>query len=167
MARPRKPASLNLSKKYTKAEKEEMAEMEEQLKGNFDDVKHIPEHLDELGQQYYKFIVEELEVSSLLSNLDIPLIEQTADSLSKMRQADEIINEEGIMLKEYDRNGHEVRKEHPMVNTKDKYQKQFRALSTQLGMSPSSRAELAALKIENNEKEQDPLMNLLAARGGA
>lgn len=77
MARPRKPASLNKSKKYTKAEKAEMAAMEEELKGDDDQVKDIPNHLDEMAKQYYAFIVTELEVSDLLSNLDIPLIEQT------------------------------------------------------------------------------------------
>ena len=165
MARPRKPASLNKSKKYTKAEKAEMAAMEEELKGDDDQVKDIPNHLDEMAKQYYAFIVTELEVSDLLSNLDIPLIEQTADCLSKMRQADEIINEEGIMIIEFDRNGNEVRKEHPMVGTKQKYLNQFRAVFTQLGMSPSSRASLALINLENNQKDQDPLLNLLNVGG--
>lgn len=115
MVRPRKPASLKQGKSESKAQLEIRAEAEERLKGNTDLFKDVPEHLDELAQEYYYFIVTELEISDILSNLDIPLLEQTADCLSKMRQADEIINEEGIIIKQQDRYGNELIKEHPAV----------------------------------------------------
>ncbi|MDR4281764.1 P27 family phage terminase small subunit, partial [Bacillus subtilis KCTC 1028 = ATCC 6051a] len=47
------------------------------------------------------------------------------------------------------------------VATKQKYLNQFRALSTQLGLSPASRAQLAGLKIEQKNEEEDPLLKLL------
>lgn len=161
MSRLRKPASLKQGKSETKAQLQERAEIEERLKGNTDLFKEVPDHLDELAQDYYVFIVTELEISDVLSNLDIPLLEQTADCLSKMRQADEIINREGIIINQKDRYGNELIKEHPAVATKQKYLNQFRAMSQQLGLSPSSRAQLAGMKTDKKEEEQDPLLKLL------
>lgn len=161
MPRPRKPASLKQGHSESKAQLEERAEAEKELTSNKDLLSEIPDHLDELAQEYYKFLITELEISDILCNLDIPLLEQTADCLSKIRQADEIINREGIIITQIDRYGNEQIKEHPAVNTKQKYLNQFRALSTQLGLSPASRAQLAGLKIEKKEQEEDPLLKIL------
>ena len=68
MARPRKPASLKKGKSETKAQLEARAEQEQKLKGNTNLFENIPEHLDELAKQYYKFLVTELEISNILSN---------------------------------------------------------------------------------------------------
>lgn len=161
MARPRKPASLKQGKSESKAQLLIRAEAEQSLMGSADLLQEIPDHLDELAQDYYRFLVTELEISDILSNLDIPLLEQTADCLSKMRQADAIINEEGLILEQLDRYGNSQIKEHPAVSIKQKYLNQFRALSTQLGLSPASRAQLAGMKIEKKEEEEDPLLKVL------
>lgn len=161
IARPRKPASLKKGKSETKEQLKVRAEEEEKLQGNFDLVNEVPEYLDELAQTYYKFLTSELEISNILSNLDIPLLEQTADSLSKMRQCDDILNKEGLIIRVPDRYGNEMIKEHPAVATKHKYLNQFRALSTQLGLSPSSRAQLAGMKVEDKEVQQDPVLQAL------
>lgn len=161
MARARKPASLKQGHSETKAQLEERAEAERKLMGNDNLVQVVPDYLDELAQEYYQFLVNELEISDILSNLDIPLLEQTADCLSKMRQADDIINEEGLILNQQDRYGSVQIKEHPAVGTKQKYLNQFRALSQQLGLSPASRAQLAGMKIEKKEEEEDPLLQVL------
>lgn len=161
MARPRKPASLKQGNSETKAQLQVRAEQEQRLQGHNDLVNIIPEHLDPMAQDYYEFLITELEISDILSNLDIPLLEQTADCLSKMRQADAIINVEGIIITQVDRYGNEQTKEHPAVGTKQKYLNQFRALSTQLGLSPASRAQLAGMKIDKQEEDNDPLLQLL------
>lgn len=164
MGRPRKPASLQTGNSTSKAEKERLAQAEQSLKGNDDMIYDIPEHLDELAIEYYKYLIKQLEETELLSNLDKPLVEQVADSLSKMRQCDEIINRDGILITEVNRAGHENQKEHPIISTKMKYLDRFRTLSTQLGMSPSSRAALAALNIEKLEEDSDQLLNILNER---
>ena len=161
MARPRKPAALKKGKSETKEELKIRAEAEEKLIGDTDLLKDIPDYLDPLAQAYYKFLVHELEISEILSNLDIPLLEQTADSLSKMRDCDKIINEEGVIITDVDRYGNDVVKENPAVGTKQKYLNQFRALSTQLGLSPASRAQLAGMQIEQAKTEDDPLLKIL------
>jgi P27 family predicted phage terminase small subunit len=161
MARQRKPASLKQGKSESKAQLEIRAEAERRLMGNDDLLHDVPDYLDPLAQAYYLFLITELEISDILSNLDIPLLEQTADCLSKMRQADDIINEEGILVTQIDRYGTSVTKEHPAVATKQKYLNQFRAMSQQLGLSPSSRAQLAGMKVEQKEEEADPILQLL------
>lgn len=161
MSRAKKPASLKKGNSESKEQLKERAAMEESLKGNTDLFRTVPEHLDELAQKYYSFLVTELEISDILSNLDIPLLEQTADCLSKMRKADEYINNEGIIISTIDRYGSNITKEHPAVGTKQKYLNQFRALSQQLGLSPASRAQLAGMKIEQKEDEEDPLLKIL------
>ena len=166
MARPRKPGSLKAGKSETKSHLEERAKVEEEMSGNNDLLDEAPEILDEDGQAYYYFLIEQLSDSGILSNLDIPVLTQTADCLSKMDQADRIINSnpEGIMIKGIDRNGNEYIKEHPAVNTKQKYLNQFRALSTQLVLSPSSRASLAEAKIQKEKDSEDELMKILGGK---
>lgn len=161
MARPRKPARFKKGRSENKQQLKVREEQEQRLMGNTDMIQTIPQYLDPLAKAYYKFLTTELEISGLLTNLDIPLLEQTADSLSKLRQCDDILNAEGILITTYDRNGNEIMKEHPTVKTKMAYMNQFKSLSTQLGMSPSSRAQLAGMQIEKKQEESDPLLQLL------
>lgn len=160
--RKKKPASLKRGNSESQEELKERASIEDDLRGDADRVANTPEWLDELGKKYYDFIVSELEISGILSNLDMPLIAQTADSLSRMRACDEVLNREGLLVTHIDRNGLEVEREHPLVGTKHKYLNQFRQLSIELGLSPSSRAALASLKIEHKEEEEDPLLKILS-----
>lgn len=164
--RPSRPAKLHKGNTYSKSDLTKMAKIEDDIKGDTDLVYQVPDHLDDLAQEYFSFIVSELEISDLLGNLDVPLIEQTSDCLSKMRQCDEIINQEGVLIVELDRYGNETRKEHPTVATKQRYLNQFQKLSTQLGMSPSSRAQLAAMVVDKKEEEGNPIVQLLSQREG-
>jgi P27 family predicted phage terminase small subunit len=161
MARARKPASLKAGKSETKEQLAVRESIEQQLLGGTDKVAIVPEHLDELAKVYYEYLVSELEISGLLSNLDIPVLEQTADSLSKIRDCDEHLNEEGLVITRTDRYGHENVIENPYIKIKMAYLNQFRSLANQLGLSPSSRAALAGKKIEEKEKEEDPLLQIL------
>lgn len=161
---PNKPASLKMkdgTKHHTKDELKKMMEQEEKIKGNSEKVTDIPDHLDDLAKEYYKYITEELEVSGLLSNLDIPLVEQTADCLSRMREADIIIQQRGVVVEQKDRNSNDIVKKNPAVDVKLAYLDRFNRLSNQLGMSPSSRAALAELNVEQKEKEDDLVLKAL------
>lgn len=162
MARARKPASLKQGKSETKEQLEAREAIEKQLLGETDKVSVIPEHLDELGKVYYQYLVDELEISGLLSNLDVPILEQTADALSKIRECDENLNAEGLVITKTDRYGHENSIENPYVKIKMAYLNQFRSLANQLGLSPSSRAALASKKIEAKEEQEDPLLKVLS-----
>lgn len=163
MARPRKPADLKAGNSENKGDLDERSELEAKLSGEDNLVWIVPDILDDYGKEYYKFLINEFSEANFLSNLDVPLLTQTADCLSKMRLADEIIDREGIKYDTFDKFGNTIPKEHPTVKTKLAYLTQYRALSTQLGLSPSARASLSQMKIDAKEEEEDPL--LAALRG--
>lgn len=164
MSRARKPASLKAGKSETKEQLAARGAIEKQLLGGTDKIGIVPEHLDELAKVYYQFLVTELEISGLLSNLDVPVLEQTADTLSKIRECDENLNKDGLVITKIDRYGHENQMENPYVKIKMAYLNQFRSLANQLGLSPSSRASLASKKIEAKEEAEDPLLQILRRR---
>lgn len=159
--RPRKPGSLKQGNSETKNQKEERAELEKKIGSHKDQVMHVPENLDERAKEYYKFLTTELEVTDLLANLDIPILSQTADCLSRMDEADEEIAENGMFINQLDRNNNEIRKENPAVGAKLKYLNHFKGLVGQLGLSPSSRASLVSMNIEKQEEELDPVLQIL------
>jgi P27 family predicted phage terminase small subunit len=161
MARQKKPASLKAGKSETKEQLAVREEIEKQLLGGTDKIATVPSHLNDLAQVYYQFLVNELEIGGLLSNLDIPLLEQTADTLSKIRECDSALNQQGLVLSGVDRYGHDYAKENPYVKIKMGYLNQFRNLANQLGLSPSSRAALASKKIDKQAEEEDPLLKVL------
>lgn len=161
MARQKKPASLKQGKSESKEQLAYRDQIEQQLLGNADKISTIPEHLNDMAQVYYQFLITELEISGILSNLDIPLLEQTADTLSKIRDCDDALNEQGLVIEGIDRYGQTFAKENPYVKIKMAYLNQFRNLSNQLGLSPSSRASLAAKQIEQKEEEEDPVLKIL------
>lgn len=132
------------------------------MAGNNDRIDKVPDQLDDLGKEYYTTLIEDLSEASFLSNLDIPMLTQAADALSKMQQADEIIKTQGIIYNTFDKFGNDIPKEHPAVGIKQKYLNQFRALSTQLGLSPSARASLSEMKVQAKKEEEDPVFQILA-----
>lgn len=161
MSRPKMPASLKKGNTETKKQKKERANIEAVLKGNDDKVFEIPEYLDDLAKIYYKFLLEELGSANILSNLDTPLLEQTADCLSKIRQCDDMINTQGLFYMEEDRYGHERLVENVAVKTKLNLLTKYGQFANSLGLSPSARASLASKKIEEKEKQDDPLLQIL------
>lgn len=161
IARAKKPASLKQGKSESKEQLDAREQIEQQLLGSTDKIAIIPEHLNEMAKVYYEFLINELEISGILSNLDIPLLEQTADTLSKIRECDEDLNINGLVIEITDRYGNVVQKENPYVKIKMAYLNQFRSLANQLGLSPSSRASLAGKQLEKKEEEEDPLLKVL------
>ena len=155
MARPRKPAAFqsHMERNYTKEEITEMEAAEEALRGGSEQVNKVPSHLSDLGKQYYKAITEEMKLSGVLSNLDIPLVSLTAETLAIIRDCEEMLNEEGLIL--------EDGKPHPAVNIRDKNLSQVRSLMVQLGMTPSSRASIAVDNIKQKKDDEDPLLKIL------
>lgn len=161
MAPSRKPAALKQGKSETKAQLKIREDQEKRLMGAADMLHEVPDYLDPLAKAYYKFLVSELEISGLLTNLDIKILEQTSDAMSKLRQCDDILNVEGLIVTSYDGRGNEINKEHPAIKIKMQYMNVFKTLSNQLGMSPASRAQLAGMQIQAKADEEDPLLQLL------
>jgi len=149
---------------HNKDEIRRMKEIEAELRGSDNLLDEAPEYLSEVGKKYYYFIIEELKDREILSNLDKPLIEQTADCLDKMFIADSILNKEGMFIEVINSRGEKQLKEHPAVKTKQAYLNQFRFCSGQLGMSPSSRAQMGQMKMEAKQEAEKPVNKILAKR---
>lgn len=162
MARARKPASLKKGNSETVAQKKHREEIEKALRGNDDNVKVVPSYLSKDEQIYYKWLIDELEISGLITNLDVPILEQTANALFIMRQCDDIIRAEGILIKSFDKYGNEVVKPNPAIKIKLDYQTKYAALCNQLGLSPAARASLAGKQIDAKAEAEDPVMKLLS-----
>lgn len=154
----------NKSHHHSKEELKKMKEFEQELQGHDDLLYQAPEYLSEVGKEYYNFIVNELKDRGILSNLDKPLIEQTADCLDKMFIADSILNKEGMFIDVVNSRGETHLKEHPAVKTKQAYLNQFRFCSSQLGMSPSSRAQMAQFKLDAKQESEKPVNKILSKR---
>ena len=161
MARQRKPAALKQGKSESKAQLQQRKQIEDMLNGDDDLVYSVPQNLDAKGQVFYQFIVEELRHANILTNIDIPLIEQTADCLSKMRECDIMLEKNGLFYEELDRYGNSKLVENVAMKTKLNLMTKYSQFCNALGMSPSSRAALASKKIEAKEEQQDPLLKLL------
>ena len=165
MARQRKPSSLKKGKSENKEQLAEREAIERQLMGNSDNVKSVPEYLTEEEQVYYKWLVEEIEICGIITNLDKPLLEQTANCLWVMHKCDMHIRANGVLASKSDRFGLIEEKENPSIKIKLAYQAKYSSLCNQLGLSPAARASLAGKKIEAKEDAADPLLQVL--RGGA
>lgn len=161
MPRQKKPACLKQGKSESKAQLQQRQQIEEMLSGDDGLVYSVPQNLDSKGQIFYKFIVDELRHSNILTNIDIPLLEQTADCLSKMRECDILIEKMGLFYEELDRYGNKKIVENVAMKTKLNLMTKYNQLCNMLGMSPSSRAALASKKAEVKEQEKDPLLQLL------
>ena len=164
MAKSKQPAYLRLENKDKNSNQEDLKKMvkiEERLRGSNDKIETPPDTLSDLGKAYYTFVVTELLKRDVLSNLDIPIIEQAADCLDKMQQLDEVLNEEGMFIEARDSRGNEFIKEHPAVKTKQTYLNQFRYVAGQLGMSPASRAQMAEAEMKKTVEETKPINKLM------
>lgn len=112
--------------------------MEDKLRGRYDKAHHAREELPDEVKNLYEAIAWHLEGAGILSNLDIDLIEMTAYSIYRMRQAREALDKEGLLIKD----GEKFIK-NPATNIEKDYQKMFWQGCAQLGLSPVSRAKLS------------------------
>lgn len=162
MGRNRMPATLKQGKSESKEYLEARQLIENELKGAEDLIfEFIPDTLSELGIVYYKFIIKELKETGVLANLDIPLLTQMADALAQMDMLQEDIDKNGRLMQKVDRAGNSFPIPNPAVNMKMQYQKMFQSISSQFGMSPSARAQIANLNTEIEKEKDDPLLEIL------
>lgn len=161
MPRPRKPASLKKGKSETKEQLKRRNELEKQLMGSSENVQNIPEHLNSEEKIYYKWLIQEMEISGIITNLDIPLLEQTANTLWMIRVATDHIREHGQLVKKIDRFGNMEEKENPSIKILQNCQTKYATFCNQLGLSPAARAALAGKQAEAKEEAEDPLLKAL------
>ena len=146
MARPSMSASVT-AKHLTNEEKNIRLETENKLKGSSDKLKPS-KHLTASQRKIFKFIVSNLESSSILSNLDTYVLDECSICIDRMQTIEKQVNERPELLADSS-----------LMATKDRYTKAFFRCCTELCLSPQSRAKIANLALQTEGK--NPLMELL------
>lgn len=149
MPRPVKPISAS-TQKISKQERKEREEAEKKINGNVkkDKIKKAPASLTKEGKKIYKEILGNLLESGIdLNNLDMNLLEATAQAIDTMRKAQAILNED-ILNKQAN-------------NIYFKAFNVFKQGMSELGLSPSARARLSMIQAQNKSEEDDILLKIL------
>lgn len=83
-----------------------------------------------------------LELAKLLENIvresDAPMVELAAVAYASYRDAQDVLNKEGLTVLDYRDNP----RAHPMIQVRDRSMKMYMDLSARLGLSPADRARL-------------------------
>jgi P27 family predicted phage terminase small subunit len=148
MARPTK-AVATTSKHLTKAEKINRQEQETRLKGKADSI-HPSNYLNEQQKKIFRYIVEELKPSKVLSNLDVFILETCAIAIDRLQFIETKINEQP-----------ELMLDKQFMVSKEKYTKDLYRCCNELSLSPQSRAKLGYINTQAAQDEVDPLLKAL------
>ena len=144
------PKTVDLiSGHLTKEEINKRREAENKLKGNNDLIKP-PSYLSSKQKRIFNFISKELVNVNILNNLDITLLEVCSVAIDRIRDIESKINKNPDLILN-----------NKLITIKTKYTQQFFKCMQELGLSPSSRARLALLNIQKEDKETDPLLKIL------
>ncbi len=149
MARPTKAARVLSECSQTKDEIRERIENEEALKGNSDKL-IAPKELTENQKKIFNFILEELEESKLLGNLDLFILINTCIATDRLLSIEYAINKNPSL--QFSRE---------IMNNKKIYSSEFYRGCNELSLSPQSRAKLANINMSANKKKDDPLIKAL------
>lgn len=149
MARPSKSVKT-MSKNLTKEEKEVRLETEEKLRGRGDNISP-PKYLNARQKKIFNYIVQELEASKILGNLDVYILATCVISIDRLQEIEKLINKdiERILDKS-------------LMAAKEKYTKDFFRCCNELSLSPQSRAKLGNINLQAEQDKQDPLLKVLA-----
>ena len=165
MARAALPVELQ-AKHLTKVEIETRKEQETKLKGNNNLVYKIPKLLSKEEKKVYKFIITELEVSGILNNLDITILETTANAICMMNECKENISKNGLLVETFEKDEDGKTRlfkiiRNPASNIYKDYVAIFNKCCMELGMSPSARAKLAQLNVNAQIEKEDEVTKAL------
>lgn len=163
-ARPRIPAELQ-SGNISKDEISKRIKAESALVGDRDLLETPPEHLNKIEKEIYMELVQPLLHIKALGNADREIIAICANAKYRMHQANELIEEHGLMVYKENTKTHQVELvENPAIKTYKTYEGIFNKNMTAIGMSASARSKFAT-NVENEQKE-NKLNNLLSGLRG-
>ena len=157
MAKASKPVAL-MQKNLTKGERESRLVAEEKLKGNKDLVYEVPTDLIKEEKEVYKFLVQELKVLDILSNLDIELIKLTCNAVVNLKEAKKNVRKYGHILEKTD--GTLVK--NPAITILKDYESIFNRCCRELCLSPQSRMALSKMMADIQTNNEDELLKILS-----
>jgi len=149
MARPTKSVST-MSKNLTKEEIRVRKETEEKLRGEADNISP-PRHLNARQKKIFNYVVQELEASKILGNLDVYILGQTAIAIDRLQEIEKMINKNIMLLSDS-----------KLMKAKSDYTREFFRCCNELSLSPQSRAKLGNINLQAKQNEEDPLLKVLA-----
>lgn len=153
MARPCKAAGVLTNKSQTKDEIKGRMDHEEKLKGKSDKIK-APADFTTNQEYIFNFIVNELEESKLLGNLDIFILISTCIAIDRRLEIEWKINKNPSLM---------FKKE--IISARKSYSDDFFRGCNELSLSPQSRAKLANLNLIVGQEKEDPLLVAIRNRG--
>ena len=129
MARPAKSVNV-MAKNLTNEERQARTETEEKLRGGKD--KLVPaSYLNKRQKEIFSFILEELDESKILGNLDTFILNQTAIAIERLETIEKEINK--------DKDWFSVTSNR---TKREMYSKDFFRCCNELCLSPQSRAKI-------------------------
>ena len=162
MAKPRVPMELQ-TKKVSKKERERRIKIESELVGDRDLLSTPPDHLNEIEEGIYLELVEPLLHIKALANADREIIAICANAKYRMIQANDLIEEHGLLVMKENTKTHQVELvENPAIKTFKTYEGIFNRNMTAIGMSASARSKFAAnVETETKENKLDSILSNL------
>lgn len=123
MARPSKSVNV-MNKNLTKEELSIRKETEDKLKGAADKITP-PKYLNAKQKRIFRYIVNELEASGILGNLDVYVLATASIAIDRLQEIEILINED--IKKLLDKS---------LMSAKEKYTKDFFRSMNELSLSP-------------------------------
>ncbi len=151
MARPTKSISMR-SGHISKDEVAAKLNCERTLRGDADNIKPLS-FLSKSQKNIFNNIVQHLEESGLLGNIDVYVLSQAAITIDRIHDCEKNINETGIFDYEGQAN--------PAIKVKESYMREFFKLCSELSLSPQARAKIASINYDADAKKKDPLLAIL------
>ena len=148
MARPAKAIAAKTAK-ISKDETEQRLQIEDQLRGRSDKLLP-PLYLTDEQVEIFNYILEELNEAKVLGNLDLFALSQLSICVDRMQEIEKEINENKTMLLDK-----------TLMQTRDRYARDFIRLCNEFCMSPQSRAKLSISTVKPGQEKKKTLMELL------
>ena len=147
MGRPAKSIAAKTGQ-ITNAEKEGRAAVENMLKGG-DDLTP-PDYLTASQVEIYYFILEQLEESKLLGQLDIFILSRAAVTIDRLKYMDQRASEDPELLFA-----------NPFRLAQAQASQEFFRCCNELCLSPQARAKLSISAVKSQEPKKKTLMDLI------
>lgn len=141
----RKPADT-LEGKYSQKDLDERKKKEQEFAELMtkEDLKNIPESLNEYGVKYYELLLKQLERIQLITDIDKPSMTNLASHLGIIEQARIHVNENGLMIPTT-----HGPKPNPHLKIIKDYTASYLALAKSLSLTPEMRQHMQKLNEES------------------
>lgn len=143
-----------LKKHITKEEKELRSKQEEILSQLPNDKIKPPTWLSKRSKKIFKEIVNELNVTQILANLDVHDLSVLSDAFDKYIEATIALNTGTLTVMETNKNGSTKEVPSPYIRIQNGYAEIIKKFSVEFGLTPASRQRLIEINTEIKDDEE-------------